>query len=216
MDPELVAQGRALGDPTRHHLFRYIAEAGRAVGVAELTEYVGLNHNAVRQHLAVLVGAGLVLEEVEDRRRPGRPRLLYRLAPEVEGTWGTPGPLEFLATALAEVISTGSTPYEVGRRLGQERVEELGPGADESATIIEEELERRGFRPTTKERADVVEFALHRCPFALVAASSPEVVCELHRGLTDGLAAGLGDIAVSDFKARRPPRQACRIVAERR
>lgn len=47
-------QARALGDPTRHAIFRNIAEAGGPVGVAELTEQLGLNHNAIRQHLAKL------------------------------------------------------------------------------------------------------------------------------------------------------------------
>jgi len=216
VDPELVAQGRALGDPTRHHIFRYIAEAHRSVGVAELTADVELNHNAVRQHLAVLVDAGLVIEELEDRKRPGRPRLLYRLAPEVEGSWGTAGPLEFLATALAEVISTGSSPYEVGLRLGRERAAELAPepGNTDRPAVLEDELERRGFRPTAKRRGDMVEFALHRCPFAGVASSSPEVVCELHRGLAEGMAQGLGDLEISEFTARRPPRQPCRVVTE--
>lgn len=217
VDPELVAQGRALGDPTRHRIFRYIAGADRPVGVAELTADVGLNHNAVRQHLAVLVEASLVIEEIEDRRRPGRPRLLYRLAPEVEGSWGTAGPLEFLASALAEVISTGASPYEVGHRLGLQRADDLaGEGPAESISIMEDELERRGFRPTVKQRGGLVEFALHRCPFAAVASSSPEVVCQLHRGLADGLAEGLGDVEVSEFSARRPPRSACRVVAGRR
>src|SRR6185437_9584552 len=109
VDAELVLQGRALGDPTRHHIFRYIAEAGRPVGVAELTADVKLNHNAVRQHLAVLREAALVVEEVEERDRPGRPRLMYRIAPEVEGSWGTRGPLDFLAQALAEAISTNAS-----------------------------------------------------------------------------------------------------------
>jgi predicted ArsR family transcriptional regulator len=215
VDPELVAQGRALGDPTRHHIFRYIADADRPVGVAELTTDVGLNHNAVRQHLAVLVDAGLVLEELEDRRRPGRPRLLYRLAPEVEGTWGTTGPFQFLAAALAEVISTGSSPYEVGRRLGRERAGELAAEGESSGNaVIGDELERRGFRPRTRTRTrqGLVEFALHRCPFAAVVQSSPEVVCDLHRGLAEGLAEGLGDVEVCQFIARRPPRSACRIV----
>ena len=54
-------EARALGDPTRYRLFRYIADAPRPVGVAELTGYAGLNHNAVRQHLAVLKDAGLVV-----------------------------------------------------------------------------------------------------------------------------------------------------------
>lgn len=215
VDPEVVGQGRALGDPTRHHIFRYIADADRPVGVAELTADVGLNHNAVRQHLAVLGDAGLVLEELEDRHRPGRPRLLYRLAPEVEGTWGTPGPFEFLATALAEVISTGSAPYEVGRRLGRERAGQLSAAGDDSGNeVIAEELERRGFRPRTRTRPreGLVEFALHRCPFAAVVPTSPEVVCDLHRGLAEGLAEGLGDVEVSQFIARRPPRSVCRIV----
>jgi DNA-binding transcriptional ArsR family regulator len=42
------AEARALGDPTRYRIFRYIADARRPVGVAELTDLLGLNHNAVR------------------------------------------------------------------------------------------------------------------------------------------------------------------------
>jgi DNA-binding transcriptional ArsR family regulator len=56
----LQEQARALGDPTRHEIFRYIADAGRPVDVAELTAHLGLNHNAIRQHLAKLVHAELV------------------------------------------------------------------------------------------------------------------------------------------------------------
>ena len=60
----------ALGDPTRHSIFRYVAAKRRPVDVAELTAHVGLHHNAVRQHLARLVDAGLV-EEPRPRRRVG-------------------------------------------------------------------------------------------------------------------------------------------------
>jgi DNA-binding transcriptional ArsR family regulator len=52
--PDVQREARALGDPTRHRLFRYIVDAARPVGVGELTDYEQLNHNAVRQHLAVL------------------------------------------------------------------------------------------------------------------------------------------------------------------
>ncbi|HUD16199.1 MAG TPA: helix-turn-helix domain-containing protein, partial [Acidimicrobiales bacterium] len=76
-ETDIQREARALGDPTRHRLFRYIVDAPGPVGVSELTDYVRLNHNAVRQHLAVLKDAGLVTEEVENRDRPGRPRLLY-------------------------------------------------------------------------------------------------------------------------------------------
>src|SRR3982074_1896085 len=85
MTAHVQREARALGDPTRHPLFRSIADAPEPVGVAELTSHVGLNHNAVRQHLAVLKEAGLVTEETEDRSRRGRPRLMYRVHPGEAG-----------------------------------------------------------------------------------------------------------------------------------
>ena len=97
-------EARALGDPTRYRLFRYIADAPRPVGVAELTGYAGLNHNAVRQHLAVLKDAGLVTEETENRPGPGRPRLMYRLHPEVTDRWETRGGYKWLASVLAGAV----------------------------------------------------------------------------------------------------------------
>jgi DNA-binding transcriptional ArsR family regulator len=69
MDDEMQREARALGDPTRHRLFRHILTAPDAVGVADLTNHVQLNHNAVRQHLAVLKEAKLVVEDVKVRRR---------------------------------------------------------------------------------------------------------------------------------------------------
>ena len=58
----LQQQARALGDPTRHRIFRYIADSDRPADVTEMTAHFGLNHNAIRQHLAKLVDAGLVVE----------------------------------------------------------------------------------------------------------------------------------------------------------
>lgn len=34
----LQEQAKALGDPTRHAIFRHIAQGGRAVGIAELND----------------------------------------------------------------------------------------------------------------------------------------------------------------------------------
>src|SRR5690554_6625388 len=36
----LQIQARALGDPSRHRIFRYVAEASGPVGVAELTDHL--------------------------------------------------------------------------------------------------------------------------------------------------------------------------------
>jgi DNA-binding transcriptional ArsR family regulator len=146
MTAGMQREARALGDPTRHRLFRYIADAPRPVGVGELTDYVRLNHNAVRQHLAVLKGAGLVTEEAEDRDRPGRPRLLYRLHPEVAGRWGTPGAYAWLAGLLSGAIRRGLDPRQVGRLEEHRKAAELA-GTGEPADLLEQEMTRRGFRP---------------------------------------------------------------------
>lgn len=214
MEDELQQEARALGDPTRHRLFRYIAEAPGQVGVAELTDFVRLNHNAVRQHLAVLKDAGLVVEEVEDRSRPGRPRLLYRLAPEAAGRWGTPGAYAWLAGLLSDAVRRHLEPRQIGRQEGHRRGAELA-GGGERVRLLESELERRGFKPTRVERGRKVEFVLGRCPFADVAESDPDTVCELHLGLAEGLAEGLGGLDVEGLVAKDPRRAGCRLAIRR-
>lgn len=214
MEAEVQREARALGDPTRHRLFRYIVDAPGPVGVGELTDYVQLNHNAVRQHLAVLKDAGLVTEEVEDRERPGRPRLLYRLHPEVAGRWGTAGAYAWLAGLLSESIRRKQDPRQVGRQDGHRRAAELA-GTGERADLLEEEVARRGFRPARVERGRRIEFVLGRCPFAEVTGFDPDVVCQLHLGLAEGLAEGLGGLAVERLVAKNPRRAGCRLVVRR-
>ena len=105
----LQQQARALGDPTRHGIFRYVADAGRPVDVAELTGHFGLNHNAIRQHLAKLVDAELVTEERAPVVGRGRPRLLYSVAPTVDSRWEVTGSYERLSLLLSEVVRTGDS-----------------------------------------------------------------------------------------------------------
>ena len=75
---EVQRTASALGDPSRFAIFLHIYESSAPVAVAELTELMGFNHNAIRQHLAQLLESGLIFEETEVRDRPGRPRKLYR------------------------------------------------------------------------------------------------------------------------------------------
>lgn len=214
VDESLQPEARALGDPTRHRIFRYLADAEHPVGVAELTDLVGLNHNAVRQHLAVLKDVNLVVEEVEMRSRPGRPRLLYRLHPEVSDRWGTTGSYQWLANLLASAVRRRQEPRQVGRQEGHRRAAEL-PGTSDHVDLLEAEIARRGFRPTRTERGRRVELVLGRCPFAGVAGTDPATICQLHLGLAEGLAEGLGGLVVERLVAKDPHRAGCRLVVRR-
>lgn len=212
----LQREARALGDPSRHRIFRFIADADEPVGVAELTAYVKLNHNAVRQHLSVLKAAGLVREEVETRDRPGRPRLLYHLDPEASGRWGTAGPYAWLAGLLTDALRLGLTAREAGRREGLRRAATLGPSdareQGDGVAALESDMAQLGFRPTRAERGRTTELVVGRCPFVDVAEADPHTVCELHLGLAEGLAEGLGDFEVTHFVKMHPRRAGCRVA----
>ena len=213
---ELVQrQARALGDPTRYDIFRFVAEARSPVKVAALAEYLGFNHNAVRQHLAKLTEAGLLTEE---RASPttGRPPLQYRVAPTAMGSWGAPGPYELLALLLLEVANGARTPVEAGEEAGRALARTSPAGADPLDTL-ETEMARRGFEPTRQTRGDVTEIVLERCPFVAAASADPDVVCAVHRGLAAGILDGMeAESRVHDLIVFPPERAGCRLVVERR
>lgn len=214
MATDLQLQAKALGDPTRHRLFRYLADAPGPVTVAELTAHAGLNHNAIRQHLAVLKDAALVTEEAERRDRPGRPRLLYRLDPEGAGEWSTPGAYVWLAGLLSAALRRGQDPRQAGRQEGLRRAAEIA-GDDDPAGLLEREMTRRGFRPVRADRGSRTEFTLGRCPFAEVAAADPDTICQMHLGLAEGLAEGLGGLAAERLAVRPARRAGCRLTVRR-
>jgi predicted ArsR family transcriptional regulator len=207
----LQQQARALGDPTRHGIFRHVADANRPVDIAELTDTFGLNHNAVRQHLAKLVRAGLLVESQAAGAGRGRPRLVYRLDPSVDSRWGAIGPYERLSVLLAEVVRTGDSPVEVGSRsIGRGR---LSHTYDEPVTMVVDVMDRQGFRPSVSAtQGDRIELVLRACPFASAALVDPDTVCGIHLGIAEGVAALTGDRIVVDELVTRDPRRAhCRL-----
>lgn len=199
-------QARALGDPTRHAIFRYLADEGGRVNVAELTGHIGLHHNAIRQHLAQLVAANLVVESTAAPTGRGRPRLVFEVAPSVDSRWGVTGPYEQLSLLLSEIIRTGDTPVDVGRRAGSATVHAPAVGPD-PAEAMGDRMARYGFAPEREGSGDDVDLVLHVCPYETTAAADPDTVCGVHLGLAYGIADSIGGIIVDDL-VRRDPRQA--------
>jgi predicted ArsR family transcriptional regulator len=210
---ELVQrQARALGDPTRYDMFRYVAEAGGPVRIAALVAHFGFNHNAIRQHLAKLTEALLLTEELAPSSTgAGRPPLQYRLAPTAMGSWGAPGPYELLAVLLLRMAETDDGPVETGRKAGFEMAAAYGPGVD-PLDVLEGEMASRGFEPRWERTGEVAELVLERCPFETAATSHPEIVCQIHRGLAEGLLEGMhADRRVLDLITYAPGKACCRL-----
>lgn len=206
----LQQQARALGDPTRHALFRFLVDADRPVDVAELTAHVELNHNAVRQHLAKLVAAELVVETTAAPSGRGRPRLVYEVDPRTESRWGATGPYERLSWWLTEIVRSGDTPVEVGRRVGGLTRPGAAPDAD-PVDVLVDQMRRHGFAPTLRRRDDTVDVVLTTCPFETTAVADPDTVCQLHLGMAYGLAEHLEGLEVDELVVKDPRRGHCRL-----
>ncbi len=206
--PTLQEQAKALGDPTRHAIFRRIAQVGRAIGIAELNDQFPFNHNAIRQHVGKLVAAGLVVETTAPVAGRGRPRLVYAVNPAVEGQWGTTGPYERLSRLLVEIIRTGLDPEEVGRRAADQfRVP--SPSGDVVADVTAA-MVRQGFDPEVRALRDGAEIVLHNCPFATTALADRDTICALHLGIAEGLT-DTAAATVTELVADDPRRAGCKL-----
>lgn len=208
--PSIQQQARALGDPTRHRLFRYLVDVDGPVGVAELTDHLGLNHNAIRQHLAKLVEAELVVETKAAPAGRGRPRLEYEVDPAVDGRWGTVSPYERLSVLLAEIVRTGESPVEVGRRTAHRQ--RLGARVQpEPVAELVDQMARHGFQPTVKRRGEHLDVFLENCPFESAALTDPATVCGLHLGLAQGIAETVEGLVIDELQPKDPRRAHCRL-----
>ena len=214
-DTTASVQAKALGDPTRHAIFRAVTDAAAPLDVATLTERFELNHNAIRQHLAKLCAAGLVVEEVGPSSGRGRPRLQYRPALVTSSGWGVPSPYEHLAVMLVEALRSGRNPRQVGAEAGRQLAGTV-PGSADPVDTLEIIAAQRGFEPRRVERRGSVDLVLDRCPFQVTASIAPEIVCQLHLGLAEGIAeASGGSVEVTELIARDPRRAGCRLKLTR-
>lgn len=193
-----------------------MADAPAPLDVATLTARFGLNHNAIRQHLAKLCAAGLVVEEVGARGGPGRPRLLYRPALGADRDWGIPSAHEQLTAMLLEMLQSGRSARQVGVEAGQRMAESL-PTSGDPVDRLELNAARQGFEPRRLEHRSSVDLVLERCPFEAAASEAPEIVCQLHRGMAEGISdATRGAVEVIDLVVRDPRRAGCRLKLARR
>ncbi len=215
-----ITEAEALADPTRLGLFKTLegldgSGGPSSLGVAELTDVAGVHHTVVREHLAKLRDAGLIEEATAQPSGRGRPRLLYRVSPEVRRRRAEADRYRQLSSLLAEALRLGVSAREIGRRAGsraasQRRQESSGDQG--SLELLVAESAEMGFEPALDvlddSHADVV---LNHCPFGDVAADDPETICALHRGIAEGVAEVTGDIELHSVTVVDPVRAGCRL-----
>ena len=172
--------------------------------VQTIAKQVGLHTNTVRSHLDQLMDAGLVESEVQERKTPGRPRLLFRATATPSA--GAEDSYKILAEVLASGIrdsepTPGALAAKAGLRWGQRLEQQGGATAEplDSARALERVvglLDDVGFAPRISKatgttttigapvNATVIE--LQQCPFYDLARENTDVVCAVHLGLIQG------------------------------
>ena len=110
---------------------------------------------------------------------------------------------------LADAVGDGLTPREAGRRHGLE----VTPLADGAVATLARRDRAAGLPTAGARRLDGrLELVLETCPFADVAASSPQVVCDLHRGIAEGIVERTGGLEIVDLRAADPHTAGCRLI----
>ncbi|MEX2548984.1 MAG: helix-turn-helix domain-containing protein [Nitriliruptoraceae bacterium] len=206
-----VRKHRALASPVRARLIEVLRdEPDLDAGV--LASRLDLHINTIRSHLNLLEEAGLVMPVAEERDRPGRPRLLYRVSEQ--GQDDTPVAEDrgyrFLAGVLASYLGattedTEAAAERAGSAWGSFVVDKPAPFAEITASDgldrLVAMLEEFGFAPELDDQdPEHPQLLLRRCPFLDVAREHPDVVCSVHLGLMRGALDELGvDVHADDL-----------------
>ena len=116
---------------------------------------------------------------------------------------------------LVEALRSGRSPREVGAEAGRQLAATV-PGSTDAVDRLEVIAAQRGFEPRRVERRGSVDLVLDRCPFQVTAAIAPDIICQLHLGLAEGIAEATGgSVKVTELVARDPRRAGCRLKLTR-
>ncbi|MGH2557192.1 MAG: helix-turn-helix transcriptional regulator [Actinomycetota bacterium] len=211
---------KALADDTRYRMYRYIGLAGRPVSVREMSRRLSLHPNTLRPHLRRLEEAGLISREIRKTASVGRPQTMYSIH-ETQGQEGRD--YRLLAEMLCGIVRGQRALHqaqELARQWGSYLVAQGGPKpgvrlpARRNLAMLQEAMAKAGFEPRfRREGQAAIEVTLRDCPFRDLADDYRDLVCTLHRGLIEGMVAGLKPpLAIKEFRPFAE-RGLCRVRA---
>lgn len=216
---------------TRAAVLGAVRQADQPLTVRQIAGELGLHTNTVRFHLARLLRNGSLQERRAGPSGPGRPRMVYTVAPAEAAPPAAKRPeasaarlipaaapdpesgYQFLAEVLTgHLAATSPAPAaaatEVGEAWGHYLADRPVPFSrtteEESIEQVTTILERIGFAPAPGE--DGRHLLLRNCPFRTVADHRPSVVCSVHFGLMRGALAEMGaPVEIADLDRFEAP-----------
>jgi predicted ArsR family transcriptional regulator len=210
---DLLGILKALGDETRFSMYQELAGATAPLTATQLADRLGLHANTVRIHLERLRDAGLVEVEAVHRGTVGRPQHVYALAPGAPGLGFDPPSYTLLAGLLASIAERVGAEADDAVAAGDAWGVEAGrrTRARSCVKALAGEMARLGFDPANEQHGAVTDIAFLHCPFRDLAEAYPELVCNLHRGICEGVVRTVGGGRVEEF-ATLYDRDPCRVT----
>jgi len=196
---------KLLADRSRYSIYQELAGSPEPLSTTDISSRLNLHPNTVRLHLEKMRDAGLVEGAPDRHGMVGRPQHRWRsIDPAAPLGLEPAAPLglehagfRLLAQLLAELAADSQlkpgTAAAVGRRHIADRSITSSAGASGLEALISE-FAQLGFdpavepgRPSSADGSGIAGISFTSCPFRELAVRYPDVVCELHRGIAEGL-----------------------------
>lgn len=206
----MTAVGGTGERPRRAEVLAALREAEAPLGVADVAGQLGVHVNTARFHLDALVAQGTVVQAVEQRPGPGRPRSVYAPRPGMDR--GGIRSYRLLAQILLSYLSSAEPDAEEaarqgGRAWGRFLVDRPPPfqqlTGQEATARLTVLLAGLGFAPEPAAGTPAPgAIRLRHCPFLELAEGYGQLVCSVHLGLMQG---ALGELRAPVTAAELEP-----------
>ncbi len=183
--------------PARERVLRTLIELGpQPVTLNEVAASLGGHPNTSRQHLDILVEDHLVDAIPIPRSTPGRRPLGFSITDSGREALASPSASneyrELVGAFATYLVDSGaeSDARSIGEMWGKNRSHPMD--GDDPVDALVEMLDILGFDParTSTEAGEAV--VLRTCPLINMISGDPEVMCELHQGMIDGVMQTVG------------------------
>lgn len=165
---------------TQQKLLRALLQSPQGATVELLCETLHVTHNAIRQHLTALIGAGLV-ERGSARPTGGRPQSRYLLLPAGRDLF--PRHYGLIAASVLEHLyaDTGKAGVQallarMGQELGTAAAARIDAADDAGiANALAEQLDTLGYEALAVRRDGETQVEAYNCVFHALAKAHPDV-----------------------------------------